>query len=125
MITTPITLPLTGFGTPPSEAILEIGTLTSGERLRRAAMAPVIGLLVSVAVIPIPIVHFAVPPVAILTGITVGVRRLTQRRIITKAEGRCPFCGTSQTLGLNGSNYQMPRELKCRSCLKPFTIADA
>ncbi|HWA59297.1 MAG TPA: hypothetical protein VG692_18735 [Gemmatimonadales bacterium] len=120
---TSTTLPLTGFGTSPSQATVEIGSLTAGERLRRAAIAPALGMFVSVAVLPIPIVHFAVPPVAILTGIAVGIRRVTQRRIITRAEGTCPFCGTRQTLGLNGSSYHMPRELKCRSCLKPFTIS--
>ncbi|HSB55731.1 MAG TPA: hypothetical protein VLD58_15325 [Gemmatimonadales bacterium] len=117
------TLPLSGFGTPRTEAKLEIGSLSAGERFRRAVIAPVAGLFVSIAVLPIPIVHFAVPPVAILTGIVLGIRRIGQRRIITRAEGVCPFCGTSQTLGLNGTSYRMPRELKCRSCLKPFTIS--
>ncbi len=124
MTTQPVTLPLTGFGTPPSQATLEVGTLTTTERLKRAGMAPVIGLLVSIAVLPIPIVHFAVPPLALLLGVVLGLRRLTQRRIITRAEGSCPFCGTVQTLGLNGASYRMPRELKCQHCLKSFTIAD-
>ncbi|MFN8651661.1 MAG: hypothetical protein U0133_07145 [Gemmatimonadales bacterium] len=124
MTTHPVTLPLTGFGAAPSQATLEIGTLSTVERLKRAGLAPVIGLLVSIAVLPIPIVHFAVPPVALLLGIVLGLRRLTQGRIITRAEGSCPFCGTVQTLGLNGSSYRMPRELKCQHCLKSFTIAD-
>lgn len=123
MNVTSTTLPLTGFGTPPSHATLEIGSLTAGERFRRAAKAPALGLLISVAVLPIPIVHFAVPPAAILTGIALGIRRIGQRQIITRAEGNCPFCGTTQTLGLTGSSFRMPRELKCRSCLKPFTIS--
>jgi hypothetical protein len=118
-----LTLPLAGFGTPKTEAKLEIGSLTAGERFRRAVIAPVVGLAVSLAVLPIPIVHFAVPPVALLTGIVVGLRRLGQRRIITRAEGVCPFCGTTQTLGLNGSSYRMPRELKCHSCHQAFTIS--
>ena len=123
MNVTSTTLPLTGFGTPRSHATLEIGSLTAGERFRRAAKAPALGLLISVAVLPIPIVHFAVPPAAILTGIALGIRRIGQRQIITRAEGSCPFCGTTQTLGLTGSSFRMPRELKCRSCLKPFTIS--
>lgn len=120
---TSTTLPLAGFGTPITQAMVEIGSLSKAERFRRAIIAPAIGLAVSVAVLPIPIVHFAVPPVAILTGIVLGIRRIGQGRIITRAEGICPFCGTTQTLGLNGSAYRLPRELKCRSCLKHFTIS--
>jgi hypothetical protein len=120
---TTTTLPLTGFGTPPSHATVEIGSLTAAERFRRAAKAPALGLAISVAVLPIPIVHFAVPPAALLTGIALGIRRMGQRQIITSAEGSCPFCGTSQTLGLTGSSYRMPRNLKCHACLKPFTIS--
>lgn len=117
-----LSLPLSGFGTSPSRAEIEVGSLSSGERFRRAAIAPVIGLGVSLAVLPIPIVHFAVPPVALVTGVVMGIRRALQSEIITSATGSCPFCGATQTLGLNGTPYRMPRDLKCHSCLKPFTI---
>jgi hypothetical protein len=120
-----LSLPLSGFGTPPSRAEVEVGSLSTGERLRRAAIAPVIGLGVSLAVIPIPIVHFAVPPVALVTGVVMGIRRALQSEIITRATGACPFCGAQQTLGLTDTPYRMPRELKCHSCLKPFTISEA
>lgn len=120
-----LSLPLSGFGTPSSRAELEVGSLSTGERFRRAAIAPVIGLGVALAVLPIPIVHFAVPPVALVTGVVVGIRRAMQGEIITKASGTCPFCGAQQTLGLNGTSFRMPRNLKCHSCLKPFTISES
>lgn len=123
MNTRQLNLPLAGFGTPSTSADVEVGSLSPGERFRRAAIAPVIGLGVSLAVIPIPIVHLAVPPVALVTGVVVGIRRAMQSEIITRATGPCPFCGAEQTLGLTGSPFRLPRNLKCHSCLKPFTIA--
>ncbi len=114
--------PLSGFGASPSVARLEIRTLTGPERFRRAAMAPLMGLGIAIAVLPIPIVHLAVPPVALLGGIVLGFRRAGQRELIATAEGPCPFCSTEQTLGLNGAVYRLPRNLKCRSCLRLLTI---
>jgi hypothetical protein len=62
---------------------------------------------------------------ASLAGIVFGVRRAFQREIITAARGPCPFCGTEQTLGLAGSTYRLPRDLKCRSCLQLLTLDEA
>lgn len=120
-----LSLPLSGFGAASTSADVEVGSLSSTERFKRAALAPLVGLGVSVAVLPIPIVHFAVPPVALVTGVVLGVRRAMQSEIITSASGVCPFCGARQTLGLSGTPFRMPRDLKCHSCLKPFTIAAA
>jgi hypothetical protein len=125
MKTRTISLPLAGFGTPSTEAEVDVSRLTSGERLRRAAMAPAVGLGISLAVLPIPIVHFAVPPVALVTGVVLGIKRALQTELITRAEGPCPFCGAQQTLGLTGAPYRMPRNLKCHHCLKSFVISTA
>ncbi|MEO8138854.1 MAG: hypothetical protein ABI742_04355 [Gemmatimonadota bacterium] len=117
-----VRLSLSGFGAAPSVASLEIRTLTPGERLQRAAMAPAIGLGIAVLVLPIPIVHFAVPPVALIGGVVMGFRRASQGELIATAHGACPFCGTEQTLGVNGTAYRLPRSLKCRNCLRPMTL---
>jgi hypothetical protein len=118
-------LVLTGFGAPPSLATLEIRTLTGRERFRRAAIAPIAGLGIAILVLPIPIVHFAVPPVALIGGVVLAVRRASQSELIATAHGACPFCGTDQTLGVNGTAYRLPRSLKCRSCLKLMTLAES
>jgi hypothetical protein len=117
-----MSLPLSGFGTPETHAAVVVNSLSLGERLRRAAMAPAAGLAASILVLPIPIVHLALPPVAILGGLALGVRRALQGEIIQSAHGPCPFCGTDQTLGLTGAAFRLPRDLKCRSCLKLFTL---
>ncbi len=122
MQTREVHLPLSGWGSATSEATLTVATLTLGERLRRGAMAPLIGLGIAILVVPIPVVHFMVPPLAILGGIAIGLRRMTTKDVILSAHGPCPFCGTNQTLGLTGSAYTMPRNLHCRSCRKAFSI---
>jgi hypothetical protein len=118
-------LPIHGFGAPPSHASIELRALSGHERILRGLTAVGTGLAVAVLVLPIPIVHFAVPPFSILTGLVFGVRRTLQREIVTTARGRCPLCGTEQTLGLNGRQLRVPRDLKCRSCLQLLTLDSA
>jgi hypothetical protein len=115
-------LALRGFGAAPSPARIEIRSLTTGERLRRAGKAPLIGLGVAILVLPIPVVHFAVPPLALISGVVVGIRRMSQRELFVSARGPCPFCGTEQSLGLNGSAYRLPRSAKCHACLRSMTL---
>lgn len=115
-------LALTGFGAAASVAETTVQTMSTGERLRRAALAPLIGIGVAILVLPIPVVHFAVPPAAIVGGLVLGIRRLTQRELFVTAHGPCPFCGTEQTLGVNGSPFRLPRALKCRACLRLMTL---
>jgi hypothetical protein len=118
-------LPIHGFGAKATQAAIDVQTLSGRERLRRGAVPPVIGLAVAIMVLPIPIVHFAVPPMAILGGIVLGVRRLFQREVITSARGPCPCCGAEQSLGLTGASYRLPRDLKCRACLQLLTLEEA
>jgi hypothetical protein len=120
-----VQLPLKGFGTETSQAEVEVGTLTGAERLRRGATPPAIGLGVAILVLPIPIIHLAVPPLALVGGVVLGVRRALQRRIFAAAHGPCPFCGVEQTFGLTGAAYRLPRDLKCRSCGKLLTLEAA
>lgn len=122
METRELHLPMSGWGTNHSEATLTIAALSARDRVRRGIMAPLIGLGIAIMVLPIPVVHFMVPPLAILGGIVLGFRRAATREIILSAHGPCPFCGTNQTLGLNGTAYRMPRTLHCRSCRKDFVI---
>ncbi|HEY7681621.1 MAG TPA: hypothetical protein VH879_03165 [Gemmatimonadales bacterium] len=118
-------LPIRGFGARPTEAEIAVRTLTGMERLRRGAIVPAMGLGLAVLVLPIPIVHLAVPPVALLGGIVLGVRRALQREIFERARGACPFCGNEQTLGLNGAVYRLPRDFKCRACGRLLTLEAA
>lgn len=115
-------LPITGFGATPTQAEVTVGTLTGGERARRAAMGPMLGVGVALVVLPVPLVHLIVPPLALIGGVALGLRRASIQQIFTGGHGPCPFCGTEQTLGLTGSAYRLPQTLKCRSCLKPLSL---
>ncbi len=64
----PIELSLQGFGTGRGIARAEIRSLSGGERLQRALLGPAVGVGIAVLVLPIPVVHFMVPPVAIVGG---------------------------------------------------------
>jgi hypothetical protein len=114
-----------GFGVVPASATISVHSLSGKERARRAGFPPMIGVGVAILVLPIPIVHLAVPPMAILGGLFLGIRRGLQREIISQARGSCPFCGVEQSLGLTGTNYHLPRDLKCSACLRPLTLEAA
>jgi hypothetical protein len=118
----PVTLSLSGFGVSPARAAVEVRTLTAGERVRRAMIAPAAGVAIAILVLPIPIVHFAVPPAALIGGVVFGIRRAGQRELFATAHGSCPFCDTEQPLGVNGTAYRLPRNLKCHSCLRSMTL---
>ncbi len=111
-----------GIGTGPVAATVEVRSLAAGERLRRAAMRPALGVGIALIVLPIPIVHLIVPPVALVGGVVVGVHRLLQRDLFVGVRGPCPCCGIEQSFGLNGAEYRLPQALKCHACLQLLTL---
>jgi hypothetical protein len=120
-----LTLPLEGFGVAPTRAQVEIQILTTGERLRRGALGPAVGLGMALVTLPIPLVHLFFPPAALVAGVVLGVRRGLTRELFHRASGPCPFCAVDQRLGLTGSSYRVPRSVKCSHCLQPLTLQAA
>ena len=116
MNTRSLTVPLTGFGCAPTEATLVVALLTLRERLVRSARVVGAGLVAALIALPIPLVHFVFVPGAVLTGLTLGVIRMRQREIFESAEGPCPYCGTTQRLGLAGRTFRLPRVVHCHNC---------
>jgi hypothetical protein len=111
-----LTVALTGFGTPPTQATVVVARLTLRERLARSARVLGAGLIAALIALPIPLVHFVFVPGALLTGLTLGIIRVQQREIFESAEGTCPYCGTGQRLGLAGRTYRLPRVVHCHNC---------
>ena len=93
--------------------------------MKRGALGPAVGFTMALLTLPIPLVHLFFPPAAILGGVYFGVRRSLARELFHRASGPCPFCGTEQRLGLTGSAYRLPREIKCRECLKLLMLQAA
>jgi hypothetical protein len=125
MGTRTLTVPLKGFGCPPTDAEIVVQTLTLKARLTRSATVLAAGLVVAAIALPIPLVHFVLVPGAILLGIAFGAIRLRHREIFSSAEGACPFCGTRQRLGLAGRAFRLPREVFCRNCQRALDLGSA
>ncbi len=117
-------LPLEGFGAPATSARVELSVLTPAERVKRAAVAFGIFLLVAVIAIPIPLVHFVLVPAALVLGIGFAAARLRQSEIFRRVEGRCPFCATEQTFTVMG-RFRLPKTLHCAHCQRRLVLTTA
>ncbi|MGH8474068.1 MAG: hypothetical protein ACREVJ_16830, partial [Gammaproteobacteria bacterium] len=98
--------------------------LTPAERMKRAAVAFGIFLLVAVIAIPIPLVHFVLVPAALVLGIGFAVARLRQSEIFRGVEGRCPFCATEQAFTAMG-RFRLPKSLHCANCQRRLVLTSA
>lgn len=116
------TLSLKGFGAPANPATAVTRHLSIRQRLGRGSKALGLALVAVVVMLPIPIIHIVGPPFALLLGLGVGIRRLGQGEIFISAEGTCPFCQTTQRLGLAGSRFRVPCNLICNSCRRPLQL---
>jgi hypothetical protein len=119
-----VELPLKGFGAAPTPARVELASLTTFDRLKRAAIifgAFVLGALVF---LPVPIVHLVLVPGALVLGVVFALVRLRQQEIFRSVQGRCPFCGTEQTFTVMG-RFRLPKKLHCSSCQRQLTLEEA
>jgi hypothetical protein len=121
MTTRTLEVPLKGFGAEATDARVELAVLAPADRVKRAATAFGVFLLVAVVAIPIPIVHFVLVPTALLLGVGLGANRLRQREIFREVTGRCPFCGTDQAFTVLGS-FRLPRKLHCGTCQRELEL---
>jgi hypothetical protein len=122
MPTRSLTLPLSGYGRPATDAHVIVETLSAKDRLVRAASVALAGLVLALIFIPIPLVHFVLVPGALVLGFVLGALRLKQREIFSFAEGRCPYCGADQRLGLRGKAFRLPRRVSCRECRRDLDL---
>ena len=116
------TLSLKGFGVPATQVSAVTRRLALRPRLARGGAAFGAGLLAALLMLPIPIVHIIGPPLALLIGLGFGFRRLGEDEVFVSAEGSCPFCHTTQSLGLQGSGFHLPRSLICNACRQPLHL---
>lgn len=118
----PRTLRLRGFGVPPTGVAAVTRRLGMKERAARAGRVFGLGLLAALLMLPIPIIHIIGPPLAIIIGMVMGLRRLGEGEIFVSAEGSCPFCHHQQYLGMAQSRFSLPRTLTCSSCRQPLEL---
>jgi hypothetical protein len=114
---------LRGFGAKPTVAHVELDTLTTTDRFKRAATIFGLGVVLALIAIPIPVVHFILVPGALLVGAILAVSRLGQAEVFRAATGRCPFCGKEQSFSVMG-RFKLPKKLYCSSCQRQLLLEE-
>ena len=113
-------------GGPRTAAVAAVATPDSGQRIRSALVAVGLGVLFALVFLPIPIVHFAGVPLALIVGLVVGARRLAPGRRLRAIRGPCPHCGHEQSyfLGPRWKRVGMPLKLSCEQCAKGLAAVE-
>lgn len=113
-------------GGPRTAGVAAVATPDTGQRVRSAAIGLGLGVLFALIFLPIPIVHFAGVPLALLGGLVVGARRLAPGRRLRAIRGPCPHCGQDQSyfLGARWKRVGLPLRLACNRCAKRFTAVE-
>lgn len=112
-------------GGPPGAAVVQLQERLLGERLRRAGIFAVIGLL-GLALLPVPGVHFFGVAV-FLGGLLIAVRRAGTPVVIGGVEGTCPACGQAGHwfAGTGWRSVRWPLVSSCPSCKVELRIRPA
>lgn len=118
-----VELPLKGFGVAATRAQVEFGSLTTVDRLKRAALILGAFLLAALIFLPVPLVHLVLVPGALILGVGFALTRLRQQEIFRTAQGRCPFCGTEQSFTVMGP-FRLPKKLNCASCQRQLILEE-
>lgn len=111
---------LTAQGADPTQGTAHLHTLTDAERWKRAGKAAGLALGVAIATIPIPLVHFVVPPLALILAGVLLLVRLQQREVLTGGGGPCPRCGA--VAELEPGTPAWPVEMPCGKCGRRLVI---
>jgi hypothetical protein len=113
-------------GHPPTIALVVFREIGPGERAKRAGLAVLAGLVVSVLVIPIPIVHLVGIPLAVLGGLGAAVRLAGVRSTLRSVHGTCPRCEFQQSffVGIGLFGYRLPMTLSCENCGRELRLTN-
>lgn len=113
-------------GGPRTPAVAALATPDTGQRLRSAAIGLGLGVLLALVFLPIPIVHFAGVPLALLGGLVAALRRLAPGPRLRAVRGPCPHCGHQQSyfLGPRWKRVGMPLKLSCERCAKGLSAVE-
>jgi ribosomal protein S27E len=113
-------------GGPRTRGVAVAAFPDTGSRVRAAAVALGVGVVLALIFVPIPIVHFAGVPLALLAGLVVGARRLAPGRRLRAVRGPCPHCGHEQSyfLGARWKRSGLPLKVSCEQCAKGLTAVE-
>lgn len=86
----------------PTEALVTIADWTALERIRRGAVGLALCWGLAGASLPIPGLHFVLPPVLLLAGPIVFVVRLLVSSSFKQVDGVCPRCKVARAMPTSG-----------------------
>ncbi len=98
--------------------------VAAGTRFRRVAVTLGVALVLTAAMIPIPIVHFIGVPLVLIGGIAAAVWQGKQVATLERVEIPCPCCGAANRVG-GGPGYPSttgPFSHPCTNCRLPLTL---
>ena len=114
-------------GGPRTRGVATMAIPDGRARVRSAAIALGLGLLLALVFLPIPIVHFAGVPLALLAGLVIAGRRLAPGPRLRAIRGACPHCGHEQSffLGPSWRRGGVSRQLVCERCAQTLAAMEA
>jgi hypothetical protein len=114
-------------GGPQTPGVAVLAIPDGSSRLRSAGIALGLGVLLALVFLPIPIVHFAGVPLALLGGLVIAARRLAPGARLRTIRGACPHCGHEQSfyLGPSWKRGGVSRQLVCERCAQTLAAVEA
>ncbi len=119
-----VTVTLTAADGRESAAPGVLAEIPAGTRFRRVAITAGVAILLSAAMIPIPIVHFIGVPLVLIGGIAAAVWQGKQVATLERVEIPCPCCGAVNRVG-GGPGYPSTRgpfSHPCTNCRLQLTL---
>jgi ribosomal protein S27AE len=115
---------LTAFGHEPSAVTATVSVQSPGARVARVLAGLAMFWGVALVCVFIPVAHFILVPVFLLTGIVVAIMRAREDRRLILLRGSCPRCGAAQEFR-PGGRFVDGRRLDCPRCHGDVTLAVA
>ena len=99
---------------------VSVNVLTSRQRYTRALVRGGLSLIISVALIVVPVLHFVLFPLGLVITFLIVASSLRQSSFIAHGTGPCPYCGAEFRIFKRGEKY--PFSDVCEKCRRQVTI---
>jgi hypothetical protein len=102
------------YGGVTHDAEITVVHYNTAERALAAARISAILLVITIACVFIPILHFVLVPVFFLLTIAAGINAYLTSAKIDGGQSTCPSCKAPFTLA--NESYSFPKDFRCRAC---------
>ncbi|MES2965357.1 MAG: hypothetical protein V4760_15845 [Bdellovibrionota bacterium] len=90
------------------------------ERFKRAAKRGLAFFGVAIVFLPVPLIHFVLPPIFLIVSIAAFVTTFRQTRIVPSIDGTCPACGA--IVEFKNHRFDGHQKDVCPSCRQHLKI---